>query len=84
VRFHLHPSVRAMPAEHQMVGLEAPGGSRWRFRTDAEWRLEDSIYLGGALKPQRTQQIVLTGAAITNGDGEEASNRVRWTMARVD
>jgi uncharacterized heparinase superfamily protein len=84
VRFHLHPAVRAMPAEHQMVGIEAPGGSRWRFRTDAEWRLEESIYLGGALKPQRTQQIVLTGAALTNGDGEEGSNRVRWTMARVD
>ena len=84
VRFHLHPACRAMPAEHQMVGVETPNGSRWRFRTDAEWRLEESIYLGADLKPQRTQQIVLEGAALSNGDGEETTNRVRWTMARVD
>jgi uncharacterized heparinase superfamily protein len=84
VRFHLHPGVQAFPAEHQMVGISTPGGSEWRFRTDAAWRLEDSIYLSGATKPQRTQQIVLAGAALSNGDGEEASNRVRWTMARVD
>jgi uncharacterized heparinase superfamily protein len=66
-----------------MVGVETPNGSRWRFRTDAEWRLEESIYLGARLKPQRTQQIVLTGAAISSGDGEETTNRVRWTMARI-
>lgn len=83
VRFHLHPHCRAIPVEHQMVGVETPNGSRWRFRTDAEWRLEESIYLGARLKPQRTQQIVLTGAAISNGDGEETTNRVRWTMARI-
>jgi uncharacterized heparinase superfamily protein len=84
IRFHLHPTARAEPAEHQMVAVETPNGSRWRFRTDAAWRLEESIYLGASLKPQRTQQIVLTGAAMSNGDGEETTNRVRWTMARVD
>jgi uncharacterized heparinase superfamily protein len=84
VRFHLHPTCRAEPAESRTVLIETTNGARWRFHCDADCRLEESIYLGGSLKPQRTQQIVLSGAALISGDEREKTNRVRWSMARMD
>jgi uncharacterized heparinase superfamily protein len=83
-RFHLHPSVRARVAEHQMALLETPSGQRWRLRTDApDITIEPSIYWGGAVVPQESLQIVLSGAADPMGHGLAPPNRIRWALARA-
>jgi uncharacterized heparinase superfamily protein len=83
-RFHLHPSVRARMVEHQMALLETPGGQRWRLRTDApEIAIEPSIYWGGAVVPQESLQIVLSGEADPMGHGLGPPNRIRWALARA-
>ena len=84
VRFHLHPSVRARIVEHQMALLETPGGQHWRLRTDApEIAIEPSIYWGGAIVPQESLKIVLSGAADPMGHGLAPPNRIRWALART-
>jgi uncharacterized heparinase superfamily protein len=84
-RFHLHPSVRATLIEHKMALLETPGGQRWRLRTDApDIHIDQSIYWAGAVVPQDTTQIVLTGAADPLGHGLAPPNRIRWALARAD
>jgi uncharacterized heparinase superfamily protein len=84
-RFHLHPTVRATLIEHKMALLETPGGQRWRLRTDApDIHIDQSIYWAGAIMPQETTQIVLTGAADPLGHGLAPPNRVRWALARAD
>jgi uncharacterized heparinase superfamily protein len=83
-RFHLHPSVRARIAEHQTALLETPGGQRWRLRTDAPAiDIEPSIYWGGAVVPQESLQIVLSGDADPMGHGLAPPNRIRWALARA-
>ncbi|MBI3437615.1 MAG: heparinase II/III family protein [Proteobacteria bacterium] len=83
-RFHLHPSVRARIVEHQMALLETPGGQRWRLRTDAPAiNIEPSIYWGGAIVPQESLQIVLSGEADPMGHGLAPPNRIRWALART-
>lgn len=82
-RFHLHPSVKAVMAEDQIVLLETPSGARWRLRTDAQGlALQKSAYWGGKTVPQETQQIVLSGAADPMGHGLGPPNRIRWALAR--
>jgi len=84
VRFHLNPSVRARIVEHQMALLETPGGQHWRLRTDApEIAIEPSIYWGGAVVPQESLKIVLSGAADPMGHGLAPPNRIRWALARA-
>jgi uncharacterized heparinase superfamily protein len=82
-RFHLHPSVRARIAEHQMALLETPSGQRWRLRTDAPAiTIEPSIYWGGSA-PREALQIVLAGEADPLGHGLAPPNRIRWALARA-
>ncbi len=68
-----------------MALLETPGGQRWRLRTDApDIHIDQSIYWAGAVVPQDTTQIVLTGAADPLGHGLAPPNRIRWALARAD
>ncbi len=68
LRFHLHPSVKALregdepgaAEEGGAVLLTLPSGNAWRFRVDSgRLSVEESIYLGGDV-PRRSLQIVIT------------------------
>lgn len=86
IRFHLHPAVRATLAQDlQSALLIQPGHVGWRFRTDGgPMRIEESVYLGKGDQPVRTQQIVISGNAYSDSDGETNSNRVRWSLRRLE
>lgn len=86
IRFHLHPSVRATLAQDMNSALLLqPGHVGWRFRTDGgPMRIEESVYLAKGDKPVRAQQIVISGRAFADGDGETKSNRVRWSLRRLE
>ncbi len=67
LRFHLHPSVKAVregdepgsAEEGGAVLLTLPSGSSWRFRVDSgRLSVEESIYLGGDT-PRRSLQVVI-------------------------
>lgn len=86
IRFHLHPSVRATLAQdlHSALLIQS-GHAGWRFRTDGgPMRIEDSVYLGDGSRPVKTQQIVISGRAFADSDGETNSNRVRWSIRRLE
>lgn len=76
VRFHLHPAVRILKAGKGVV-LTLPSGATWRFSTDAELEISESVYLATANQIKKTQQIVLTG---TTGEG---STSVKWALKRA-
>ena len=84
-RFHLHPDVRAtLSRDRRSALLILPGGEGWRFRTDGvELSLEPSVYLARAAQPERCEQLVVSGDALSDNDGEDRSNRVRWSFKRV-
>ncbi|MGB0906757.1 MAG: heparinase II/III family protein [Maricaulaceae bacterium] len=86
LRFHLHPSVKVTLAQdHKSALLIQPGNEGWRFRTDVgPLTLEPSFYLGSGTKPIKSEQIVISGAAFADGDGEAQSNRVRWSFKRME
>ena len=86
IRFHLHPTVRATLAQDLTSALLIqPGHVGWRFRTDGgPLRVEDSVYLAKGNKPLKTQQIVISGKAFADSDGETQSNRVRWSIRRLE
>lgn len=81
IRFHLHPSVKAVTAG-DAIQIECETGAIWRFRTTHPGtRLELSRYLGrGLVEP--TQQIVMSGRADPNGDGSQPPNCIRWGFRR--
>jgi uncharacterized heparinase superfamily protein len=71
IRFHLHPSVRAsLTRDKNEILISLPGGTGFRFYwSEAEAKLEDSIYMGQGHSPIKTKQIVLTAplhAAMTS------------------
>lgn len=86
IRFHLHPSVKVTLAQDQKSALLIQAGSvGWRLRTDGgALSIEPSLYLGAGYKPVKTEQIVIHGAAFGDGDGETRSNRVRWSLRRLE
>ena len=86
IRFHLHPSVRATLAQDLSSALLIqPGKIGWRFRTDGgPIRIEESVYLGNGSKPVKTEQIVISGHAFADSDGETKSNRVRWSIKKLE
>lgn len=81
VRFHLHPEVEAViDLGGAAVSLTQKSGEIWVFRHDgvAEMKLEPSVYLeNGRLRPRATQQVVLTGRAMSY------STRIRWSLSKA-
>ena len=86
IRFHFHPDVRVSLSQDQQSALLVQGGKAgWRFRTDGgPVTLEDSVYLGAGHKPVKCQQIVISGNAFCDSDGETRSNRVRWSFRKLE
>ena len=81
VRFHLHPEVEAViDLGGAAVSLTQKSGEIWVFRHDgsAQLRLDASVYLeNGRLRPRATQQVVLSGRAMTY------STRIRWSLSKA-
>ena len=85
IRFHLHPGIQiANGPDDRTVFLGLPQRQHvWRFRSETLLSLEDSRYWGGEAA-QKSQQLVIRGAADPGADGSKAPNRVRWALSRVD
>ena len=79
VRFHLHPTVTASLAQDgESVLLRLGDGGGWRFRASGgATGLQESVYLGMEGETRRTEQIVVSGAAL---DGEA---QVKWAFTRM-
>lgn len=79
VRFHLHPTVTASLAQDgESVLLRLGDGDGWRFRASGgATGLQESVYLGLEGETRRTEQIVVSGAAL---DGEAL---VKWAITRT-
>lgn len=82
LRFHLHPDVMAvLDADTTRVSLALKSGEVWELRSldQAEMTLQPSVYLkNGRLKPLASQQVVLSGRAMSY------ATRVRWSLAKAD
>jgi uncharacterized heparinase superfamily protein len=76
VRFHLHPSVRHQKAGRGIV-LTLPSGATWRFSSDCELDIAESVYLAHGNQIRKTAQIVLSGNAGPEGAG------VKWALKRA-
>ena len=79
VRFHLHPTVTASLAQDGgSVLLRLGDGDGWRFRASGgATGLQESVYLGFGGETRRTNQIVVSGAAL---DGEAL---VKWAITQT-
>ncbi len=81
IRFHLHPAVEAqINADQTIIALTLKSGEVWRFDHDgaAKFSLAPSIYFkNGHLNPIATQQVVLSGTAMSY------ATRVRWSLAKT-
>ncbi len=81
VRFHLHPDVQtALADDGRTAILTLKSGEIWLLQHDgvAELALSGSVYLeNGRLKPRATQQVVLSGRAMSY------ATRVRWSLAKT-
>jgi len=82
LRFHLHPDVMAVvDADTTRVTLALKSGEVWELRnqSDLQMTLMPSVYLeNGRLKPLASQQVVLSGRAMSY------ATRVRWSLAKTD
>ncbi|MEM1350989.1 MAG: heparinase II/III family protein [Pseudomonadota bacterium] len=81
IRFHLHPEVDAvLDLGGAAVSMALKSGEIWVFRHDGgqNLRLEPSVYLEtGRLKPRPSNQIVLSGRAMSY------ATRVRWSLSKA-
>lgn len=86
IRFHFHPDVRVSISQDQSSALLVQKGQAgWRFRTDCgPLKVEDSVYLAEGAKPVRCQQIIISGRALSDGDGETKTNRARWSFRKLE
>lgn len=77
IRFHLHPAVQVSLSQDGTAALlRLPSGTGFRLRAQgAQMSLADSVYLGAG-ETRKTQQIVLSGHAGTQGA------TVRWAIRR--
>lgn len=82
IRFHIHPDVRVtLSRDKRSALLILKSGEGWRFRTGANTlSLEKSVYLARGAQPQRTQQLVISGNALSDNNGQDRSNRILWTF----
>lgn len=85
IRFHVHPDVRlTLSRDLKSALLILANGDGWRFRCDnGPLTLEKSVYLGRGFKPERCEQIVMRGDALSDNNGDDRSNRVRWSFKRL-
>jgi uncharacterized heparinase superfamily protein len=72
----LHPSVRHQKAGRGIV-LTLPSGATWRFSSDCELDIAESVYLAHGNQIRKTAQIVLSGNAGPEGAG------VKWALKRA-
>jgi uncharacterized heparinase superfamily protein len=81
IRFHLHPEVdAAIDLGGAAISMALKSGEIWVFRHDGgqNLRLEPSVYLEtGRLKPRASNQIVLSGRAMSY------ATRVRWSLSKA-
>ncbi|MCV3270256.1 heparinase II/III family protein [Roseobacter sinensis] len=81
IRFHLHPEVDAtLDLGGAAVSMALKSGEIWVFRHDGAQTLalQPSVYLeSGRLKPRSSNQIVLSGRAMSY------ATRVRWSLAKA-
>lgn len=85
IRFHLHPDVKVTLGQNQKSALLIqPGGHGWQFRTNGgALKIEKSVYLSEGNQPRRSEQIIISGEAYGDSDGQTKSNRVRWALKRL-
>jgi uncharacterized heparinase superfamily protein len=78
IRFHLGSGVEALPtADGQGALLKLPTGSVWQFKArGGALAVDDSLWIDPTGRPQRTQQIVVTGE--TGPEGASAN----WSLKR--
>ena len=82
IRFHLHPRVRTSLIQRGSSALLRPqSGNVWRFRTDANLKLEDSVYFGSALRQKSEQLVVCKFLEGIRGEGKII---VKWAFRRED
>ena len=79
IRFHLHPGVKAtLTRKEARIVIMLPNKTAWQFNArGGTMSLEDSVFLGDALGPRKTQQIVIRGTTETPGP-------VNWALRRVE
>ncbi|MFK7744348.1 MAG: heparinase II/III family protein [Roseobacter sp.] len=81
IRFHLHPEIDAtIDLGGAAVSMALKSGEIWVFRHDGgqNLRLEPSVYLEtGRLKPRASNQIVLSGRAMSY------ATRIRWSLSKA-
>ena len=79
IRFHLHPGVKAtLTRKETWIVIMLPNKTAWQFNArGGTVSLEDSVFLGDAAGPRKTQQIVIRGSTETAGP-------VNWALRRVE
>ncbi len=79
IRFHLHPGVKAtLTRKETRIVIMLPNKTAWQFNARGGiMSLEDSVFLGDAAGPRKTQQIVIRGSTKTAGP-------VNWALRRVE
>lgn len=84
IRFHVHPRVRVRRGEDaRSVLLDIALRQIWRFRSDREITIENSVYFGAGRREENCQ-IVITGMAEPEGRGEEPPNRILWRLTPAE
>ena len=61
--------------------LRPHSGNVWRFRTDGNLKLEDSVYFGSALRQKSEQLVVYKFLEGIRGEGKII---VKWAFRRED
>jgi uncharacterized heparinase superfamily protein len=79
VRFHLGPMVEVTStADGQGALLRVRGGGAWRFRCrGGVFSIEESLWVDGAARPHRTQQLVIAGTVPADGAA------IAWSFKRA-
>ena len=75
-RFHIHPDVRLSPSQGGDFLLKLPNGDGWRFRSSADCRIEESVYLGAG-KFRRGEQVVIGGGI------KDAPVELTWSFEQL-
>jgi uncharacterized heparinase superfamily protein len=79
IRFHLHPGVKAtLTRKETRIVIMLPNKTAWQFNArGGTMSLEESVFLGDALGPRKTQQIVIRSST-------ETADPVNWALRRVE